>query len=76
METSLDCLQIGRRARIKRVAGGIGFQRKLALLNLRVGKGIKKIAQQPFRGPIVIEIDNTQVTIGRGMANRIIVELI
>jgi len=75
METSLIYLQIGKRARIKRLIGGIGFQRKLALLNIRIGKEIKKIAQQPFMGPVVVEIDNTSVTLGRGMAKRIIVEM-
>jgi ferrous iron transport protein A len=76
MEISLVYLQVGRRAKIKRIMGGMEFQRKLALLNIRIGKGVKKITQQPFSGPVVIEIDNTRVTLGRGMANRVIVELI
>ena len=69
-------LKTGRRAQIKSVMGGAGFQRKLALLNLRAGKTIKKITQHPFGGPVVIEISNTRVTLGRGMANRIIVEMV
>jgi len=74
MELSLLQLQSGRRARIKYLEGGLAFQRKLASLNIRVGKTIKKIAAQPFGGPIIIEIDNTRITLGRGMAMRIIVE--
>ena len=76
MDSSLVSLQVGRKAKVKRIVGGLGFQRKMALLNLRIGKVVRKITQQPFMGPVVIEIDNTRVTIGRGMANRIIVEMI
>ena len=74
METSLSHLKIGKKAKIKRINGGLMFQRRLACLNLRIGKNVRKIAQHPFLGPVVIEIGNTRVTIGRGMANRILVE--
>jgi len=67
-------LQSRRRAKIKYLEGGLAFQRKLASLNIRVGKTIKKITSQPFGGPVVIEIDNTRITLGRGMAMKIFVE--
>ncbi len=50
------------------------FRKKLASLNIRVGKTIRKITAQPLRGPVVIEIDNTQATIGMNMAKKIVVE--
>ena len=75
MEVSLLQLESGRRAKIKYLEGGFAFQRKLASLNIRTGKTIKKIAAQPFGGPVVIEIDNTRVTLGRGMAMRIFLEV-
>ena len=74
METTLTDLQTGKKAEIIRLEGGFEFQRKLASLNIRVGKTIKKIAGLPFGGPIVIEVDNTKATLGMGMAARIIVE--
>ena len=74
MEISLLQLQIGKKAKIKRLEGGYSFQRKLASLNIRVGKTIKKIATQPLGGPIVIEIDNTEITLGVGMATKIFIE--
>ena len=74
MEISLLQLQIGKKAKIKRLEGGYSFQRKLASLNIRVGKTIKKIATQPLGGPIVIEIDNIGVTLGMGMAMKIFIE--
>ncbi len=74
MEISLINLPEGKKAVIKKLEGGREFLRKLEALNIRVGKIIKKITGQPFRGPIVIEVDNTKVAIGRGMAMRIYVE--
>ena len=50
------------------------LKKKLASLNIRVGKTIKKITQQPLQGPVVIEIDNTEATIGMNMAKKIVLE--
>jgi Fe2+ transport system protein FeoA len=41
---------------------------------VQVGKDLTVIAKQPF-GPIVIEIDDIQTAIGRGMAHKICVRL-
>ena len=75
METALIDLQTRKKAKIIRLGGGFEFQRKLASLNIRVGKTIKKIAGLPFGGPMVIEVDNTKATLGRGMASKIFVEV-
>ena len=75
MEITLLTLTSGETAKITRLEGGGEFQRKLASLNLRVGKIVTKITAQPFHGPLVVEVDNTRVTIGRGMAGRIMVEV-
>ncbi|MBN1258553.1 ferrous iron transport protein A [Candidatus Peregrinibacteria bacterium] len=74
MEISLLDLQTGKTAKISRVEGGSEAQSKLAALNIRVGKTVKKITMQPFRGPVVIAIGNTKVTLGRGLAMKIFVE--
>ena len=74
MEISLLSLQIGKKAKIKRLVGGYEFQRKLASLNIRIGKTIKIVTSQPFRGPIVVEINDRCVTLGRGIAAKIFVE--
>ena len=74
MEIPLTQLGRGKTAVIKNLKGGFEFQRKLASLNIRVGKTIRKVTSEPLRGPIVIHIDNTQVSIGIGMAMKIFVE--
>ena len=74
METSLLDLHCGQKALIKRLNGGEEFRKKLASLNIRVGKTVRKITQQPLQGPVVIEIDNTEATIGMNMAKKIFLE--
>jgi succinyl-CoA synthetase beta subunit len=39
------------------------------------GKKIGIVTLHPFRGPVVIRVEGKMVTLGRGLANRIIVEL-
>jgi ferrous iron transport protein A len=63
-----------RYAVIQELADGENFRKKLASLNIRAGKTIRKITAEPFHGPVVIEIDNTEVTIGMNMAKKIVVE--
>lgn len=60
--------------RIIEIQGGIGLSRRLEVMNIRLGKNIKKITSNPLRGPIIIEIDQRKVAIGRGMAAKVIVE--
>ena len=74
MEVSLSRLGIGKTGRIKYLMGGRGFQTRIISLGLRIGKTIKVISSHRFGGPIVIEIDNMKIAIGRIMADRIIVE--
>lgn len=75
-ETRLSELSNGERAIIKDLAAGHRFQGRMAALGIRVGKTLRKIASQPLRGPIVIEIDRSLIALGQGMAEKIFVEKI
>jgi len=75
MEIPITNLRVGKKARIIRLEGGHGFQRKLGIMGIREGKTIKLVARQPFNGPLVVDIDGRETTIGSGMAHRIIVEV-
>ncbi len=66
----------GQKARIIHIIGGIGFKHRLNVMGIMEGKIITTITKQPFRGPITIRINGTNMTIGRGMAQKIIVEVI
>jgi len=45
-------------------------------MGLMEGKIVKVIAAQPARGPFVIDVEGTQIAIGRGMARHILIQKI
>lgn len=56
------------------IQGGYGMIRRLESLGLRPGVRITKVSSQLMRGPITIQVGNSQVALGYGMAKRIILE--
>ncbi len=63
-------------ARIQSIRGGFGLQRKLRVMGIREGERIKLLSRQPLRGPLTIHVCGCQMTLGRGMARHILVEVI
>jgi len=66
----------GNTAKIIKIHGGINFQKKLNCMGLREGKIIEIKSRQPLMGPLTIKYGNSSFTIGRGMAHKIIVEVL
>ena len=73
METPISHLKEGATATIQRLEGGPVFQRKLRTIGIREGKTIRVVTKHPLGGPLVIDIDGRETTIGRGMSQRIFV---
>ncbi|HDM67180.1 MAG TPA: ferrous iron transport protein A [Thermoplasmatales archaeon] len=65
-----------QRARIIAIHGGRGFQHRLHVMGIMEGRIVTIVSKQPFRGPITIRVNGTHMTLGRGMARKIIVEVI
>jgi len=61
---------------IKKLGEGVQFQAKMNSLNVRIGKKLKKISNSILKGPVVVEVDNTRVAIGWGMAQKVFLEVI
>jgi len=72
----LSQLLINEIGRVYDINGGFGFQRKLNTMGIRKNQGIKIMSKQPFRGPITVKVCGCMMTIGHGMAQKIIVEVI
>ncbi len=70
-QTVLPELDIGEEARVIDIEGGRGLRQKLAFRGIRSGAKIKIIS---YHGPITLEVDNSTVSLGRGMARKIIVK--
>lgn len=64
----------GQKGRIVEIQGGRGLLEKLEVLGIRCGSEITKVSSQFLRGPVTIQVGNTQVAIGYGMARKIAVQ--
>ena len=72
----LTTLLPGEQAKIVALVHGKGRQHHFRTMGLMEGKIVKVIAAQPARGPFVIDVEGTQIAIGRGMARRILIQKI
>ena len=68
----------GRTVRIVDIAGGEGVRRRLFSLGFHPGDAIELAGQAILRGPVLIKNIKTGVTvaIGRGIAQKIMVEAV
>jgi ferrous iron transport protein A len=73
-EKTLSQLKQGDTATIIALHGGCAFQHRLRSVGLKEGKLLRVVAKHHFAGPVVVEIERRQITIGRGMAHKIVVE--
>jgi len=72
---TLRQMQSGQSGKVIQIQGGFGLINRLSALGIRPGKRITKVSSMLMRGPVTIQAGNTQVALGFGMANKIIVEL-
>ena len=72
----LTQLPSNKRGKIIGLDGGLGFKKRLRVMGIKEGQIIKIVTKQPFRGPITIAVFGCQMTLGRGMADKITVEVV
>ncbi len=53
-----------------------GWEKRFESMGIRKGKRIRKIASQPFGGPVVIEVNGSKMSLGRNIAAKIEVEVL
>ena len=66
----LSQLNPGEQGRVMDVGGGHGIRQKLLLRGLSEGSVIRVIS---CYGPVTVEVDRNTVSMGRGMAQKVIV---
>ena len=69
----LSQLNPGEQGRVIAVEGGHGIRQKLLLRGLFEGSVVRMIS---CYGPVTVEVDRSTVSIGRGMAQKILVRRI
>lgn len=70
---SLVEMSSGQSGSVVAVAGGRGLAGRLEALGIRPGKRITKVSSEFMRGPVVVQVDRTEIAIGFGMARHIAV---
>ena len=71
----LTAMQTGQTGRVIQIQGGRGMIGRLEVLGIRIGRELRKVSSQFMRGPVVLEVGNTQVAVGVGMASKILLEV-
>jgi len=69
----LAMINEGRIVVLREILGGMGIRRRLTDMGLRPGSQIRVVSNSR-RGPFVIGVGDTRLMIGRGMAQKIMVE--
>jgi ferrous iron transport protein A len=72
----INLLQVnnGNWVRVIRVAGGIEMERRLAQLGFLPGNKVRVIRSAPFHGPLLLDVEGREIVLGRGVANKVMVE--
>lgn len=73
---SLAEMEPGQSGLVKSIGGGPGMTARLQSLGLYPGQKITKISSVFQKGPVVIEVNRSQVALGYGRASRIYIELV
>jgi Fe2+ transport system protein FeoA len=73
IETPLSALCYGEQAKISKINGGCELIRRLTEMGLTLGTTIK-VVSDAFGGPVVIEVRDSRLALGRGVATKIYVE--
>jgi Fe2+ transport system protein FeoA len=70
---SLLQLQQNHIATVIAIDGCSNFQNRLSNLGIHKNKVLRMVSSQPFSGPLTIEIDRRQISLGKDIASKIII---
>jgi len=73
MRKKLSEMDYGEEGVVKSIEGDL--RNKVAGMGIRVGVRLKMATKQPIKGPVVVTVDRYSVSLGLGIADRIIVEV-
>jgi len=76
MNINLDLIKEGQKVKVVDIYGGWGIRQRLGCLGIHPGDIITVKKSAIMRGPILISIHGNQVALGRGIAKKILVEVI
>ncbi|MFO8061543.1 MAG: FeoA family protein [bacterium] len=62
----------GTHVKIQKIYGGLGFRQRMAEMGLISGATIK-VVKNDSHGPVIVNVNNTRIALGRGMCGKITV---
>ena len=71
MEIKLSEMSYGEEGIVNKIDEDL--RNKVAGMGVRVGKKLKMITKQPVKGPVVVLVDEANTSLGREVAEKIIV---
>ena len=74
-EILLSNIEAGRRVKLIRVNAGAGLKSRLAVMGILPG-GEFEVMSNGHPGPFVVKAKGTKMVLGRGMAHRVLVEIV
>ncbi len=72
---SLSQMKTGQKGVVSKITGGRGLNSRLEVMGIRIGHEVTKISSMLMAGPVVLKVGNTEIALGFGMAQKIIVEV-
>ena len=72
---TLRQMRAGQKGKVVQVQSGYGLVNRLSALGIRPGSKVTKLSAMLMHGPVTVKSGRTQLAIGFGMANKIIVEV-
>jgi len=73
--TTLADMPGGRAGIVVSIGAGKDLTSRLQALGIRPGRRLLKLNNMLMRGPVMLEVDRTQVAVGFGMAQKITIRL-
>lgn len=74
-QTTVRQMHAGQSGTVIGILGGHGLARRLDSLGIRPGKRITKVSSMFLHGPVTLQVNQSQIAIGFGMAAKILVEV-
>ena len=73
MEKKLSEMKYEEKGRIKKIDRSLRAQ--IAGMGIREGKEVEMMTKQPIKGPVVVNVDRSNTSLGLGLADKITVEV-
>lgn len=72
----MDTIKPGQKAKVVEVRGGWGLRQRLSELGIIPEQVVTIAGTSLWRGPVLVEVNSNEVALGRGVAKKVVVEVI